>query len=552
MRRILVVPVVALLVAGCGGSSSDDSSDRATVPDSTDAQPTTIVPTSEAAPPSEETTPTDPPVPPSTEAPTGPSAATSLEQARDGVVRIVGTGTFADPDGGMQVNVPGSGSGFIIDPSGLAVTNNHVVTGAAVLEVFLADEDQPRNARVVAVSECSDLAVIDIDGEGYPYLDWYEGEVVAGMPIFAAGYPLGSEEYTVLDGVVSKESAGGESTWASIDAVIEHSADTLPGNSGGPIVTDTGAVVAVNYAGNDAGQSFAVGSAVARPIVETLSGDVDVNSIGINGEALFDGDASGIWVFSVQSGSPADVAGVEAGDLLLSMESVVLATDGTMSDYCDILRSHIATDTLDIEVYRPDTDQILEGQLNGRELEVVTSFEAEFDDVVEDDVAGFEYTEYVTITDESALISVSVPAEWSETDGRIWSTDLATGVEEDIGPALSAAPDLELFRDAWGTPGVFIGASPLFTGGVEEILNRYDFTGSCVYDARYDYDDGVYTGAYDLYTDCGAEGSVFFQVIAGPASQTWLASVQIVVVSDADLVAADEIFNTFFVEELAG
>lgn len=552
MKRILIVPVVVLLVAGCGGSSSDDTSDRATVPDSADAQPTTVAPTSEAAPPSEEPSSTEPPVPPSSEAPTGPSAAASLEQARDGVVRIVGTGTFADPDGGMQVNVPGSGSGFIIDPSGLAVTNNHVVTGAAVLEVFLADEEQPRNARVVAVSECSDLAVIDIDGDDYSYLDWYEGEVVAGMAIFAAGFPLGSEEYTVLDGVVSKESAGGESTWASIDAVIEHSADTLPGNSGGPIVTDTGAVVAVNYAGNDAGQSFAVGSAVARPIVETLSGDVDVNSIGINGEALYGGDASGIWVYSVQSGSPADVAGVEAGDLLLSMESIVLATDGTMSDYCDILRSHTAADTLDIEVYRPATDQILEGQLNGRELEVVTSFEAEFDDVVEDDVAGFEYTEYVTITDESALISVSVPVEWSDTDGRIWTSDLATGVDEDIGPALSAAPDLELFRDAWGTPGVFIGASPLITAGVEETLNQFDFTGSCVYDARYDYDDGVYTGAYDLYTDCGPEGSVFFQVVAEPASQTWLASVQIVAVTDADLAAADEIFNTFFVEELAG
>lgn len=84
------------------------------------------------------------------------------------------------------------------------------------------------------------------------------------------------------------------------------------------------------------------------------------------------------------------------------------------------------------------------------------------------------------------------------------------------------------------------------------MLNSFDFSDACVYDARYEYDDGVYTGAYDLYTDCGAEGSVFFQVIAEPAARTWLASVQIVAVTDADLAAADEIFNTFLVESFGG
>ncbi len=64
----------------------------------------------------------------------------------------------------------------------------------------------------------------------------------------------------------------------------------------------------------------------------------DVNSIGVNGEAVSDGEGlTGIWVSSVESGSPADKAGIKSGDIITKMEGLVLATDGTMSDYCDIL-----------------------------------------------------------------------------------------------------------------------------------------------------------------------------------------------------------------------
>ncbi|NND75666.1 MAG: PDZ domain-containing protein [Ilumatobacter sp.] len=542
------------VAAACGAESGTRSapSPATTEPAVTTAEtaaPTTPAPATTApAPPS-----TAPPstAPPST-APAGPVAIGELAGVRDATIRIVGTGTFADPVGGIQANVPGSGSGFIIDPSGLAVTNNHVVTGAALLDVYVGGEDTPRNARVVAASECTDLAVIDIAGDGYPFLDWYEGTVTAGASIYAAGYPLGDVEYTVLDGIVSKERAAGETSWASVDAVIEHSADTLPGSSGGPLVTADARVVAVNYAGNDLGQSFAIGIDVARPVVDLLTGGTDVESIGINGEALFDGFSSGIWVYSVESGSPADVAGVRPGDLLLSMESLQLATDGTMADYCDVLRSHMATDTMAVEVYRASTDELLEGQLNGRALEVTTSFATEFDEVVADDGGGFEYLEYMMVTDDSTLISTSVPVEWFDIDGRGWSSTLATGVDEIIGPALSASPDVDLFSSTWGTPGVFIGASPLITMSVEELLDSYDFTGDCLYDGRYMYDDGVYTGLYDLYYDCGSAGSVLFQVIAEPADRTWIASVQIVAVTDADLAAADEIFRTFTVQPLAG
>ena len=550
---------VCLVAASCGGGSSGD--DAASVDDSapatdgtvqTTVAPTTAAPTTVAPTTVEPTTAAPTTVAPTTTVDPGPRAAESLAEARGAVVQIVSTGTFADPVAGSQANVPGSGSAFVIDPSGLAVTNNHVVTGAALLEVFVADEATPRNARVVGVSECSDLAVIDIDGADLPYLEWSTEPATAGTEIYALGFPLGDPEYTVLDGIVSKERAEGETSWASVDAVIEHSADTLPGNSGGPVVNTNGKVVAVNYAGNEAGQSFAIGREAAQPVLDILLEGMDHESIGINGEIVYDETLSGVWVSSVESGSTADTAGVRAGDFIIAMEEIGLGVDGTMSDYCDILRSHASTDTMSIEVYRSETDQLLAGQLNGRALEVATSFETQLDDVVADETAVPEYTDYVEVTDESALISVSVPAEWAEIDGRGWESALATGEDEIIGPALTATSDMEGYIDGWETPGVFIGASPLIELSAEEAIDRYDFSESCRFDSRNDYDDGTYTGLYDLYVDCGPADSVFLQVMATPPDQSWVAMVQIVAVTTADLVAADRIFETFVVQPLAG
>jgi hypothetical protein len=108
-----------------------------------------------------------------------------------------------------------------------------------------------------------------------------------------------------------------------------------------------------------------------------LKSGKDVDSIGVNGTAVVseDGSLSGIWVSSVKSGSPADKAGIQAGDIIYQLEGLVLATDGTMKDYCDVIRSHSETDTLGVSVIRYATGEVLEGQLNGRELEVTGNFD---------------------------------------------------------------------------------------------------------------------------------------------------------------------------------
>lgn len=302
-------------------------------------------------------------------------AVSSYRDARGAVIQIEAQGTFVDPEFG-EYSGAGRGSGFIIDPSGIAVTNNHVVTGAAKLKVWIGgDVSQSYNARVLGVSECSDLAVIDIDGEGFPYLEWYDETIEVGLEVFTAGFPLGDPEYTLTKGIVSKENANGETTWASIDSVIMHDATINPGNSGGPLIDVNGKVVAVNYATYKAAdQYFAIGKDVARPIIEQLRGGQNVDSMGINGTAVIstDGTLSGVWVSSVASGSAADNAGLTGGDIVTELEGFPLATDGTMTDYCDIIRSHTAQDTLNIEVLRYFTGEVLEGQLNGQALTIVS------------------------------------------------------------------------------------------------------------------------------------------------------------------------------------
>lgn len=471
-------------------------------------------------------------------------AVNNLEAVKGAIIQIEAQGTFADPEVGTLYNAAGRGSGFIIDPSGIAVTNNHVVTGAALIKVWVGGEAEPRNARILGVSECADLAVIDINGEGFSYLEWYDGVVDVGLDVYAAGFPLGDPEYTLTRGIISKARADGETSWASVDGVVQHDATINPGNSGGALVTADGQVVAVNYAGaTGVNQYFAIAQAQALSVIEQLRQGQDFLSIGVNGTAVNDGNGlSGIWVSSVKSGSPADRAGVKAGDIITRLEGLVLATDGTMADYCDILRTHVPEATLGIEVLRFATQELLEGQLNGRGLEQTFSFAQ---DLVEDTGAvpvageGGGYSGYVTISDDSGLMQMDVPAEWRDIDGTAWVLE-----GETIGLSLAAAPNLDNMYSRWDTAGVFFGVSDQFDLPMGDMLDSVDYSNDCTYEGRFAYEDSVYSGEYDFWYDCAGEGMMLV-LAAKPADSSYLTLVMIQMVTDADLEAADQILATF-------
>lgn len=471
-------------------------------------------------------------------------AVSDLEGVEQATVQIVAEGAFVDPEFG-QYESSGAGTGFIIDPSGIAVTNNHVVTGSALLQVYVPGEDEPKNAKILGVSECSDLAVIDIDGEGFPFLDWYSSDIKPGLEVYSAGYPLGDPEYTLTKGIVSKADYDIETPWASVDSIIEHDARIRGGNSGGPLVTADGKVVGVNYAGSDqTDQNLAINNAEAQPIIEQLRAGTDVTSIGVNGFAVDDGQGiTGVWVSSVASGSPADEAGITGGDIITRLENVTLAEDGTLSRYCDIIRSRDAGDPMRIEILRYATEQVLEGQINGDELIESFSFAQELD---EGTAAVGGYSGYTMIQDDSGSISLEVPSEWADVDGAPYTDDGGNEIFD-----VRAASDLETFMNSWDTPGVIVSASVDLAQNNNEVTLLDDLvdalSGQCTYVGRSDYEDALYTGAYDVYEDCGGTGATYVVVGAVPEDRSFVVRVQIQANSDADFEALDHILDTFVV-----
>jgi serine protease Do len=496
--------------------------------------------------------------PTATEVPSG--LVTSLPDLKKATIQIEAEGTFIDPEFGYMANAAGRGSGFIIDPSGLAVTNNHVVTGAGLLQVWVGgDKNKAYNARILGVSECSDLALIDIEGDGFPYLSWYDGQANVGLQVFSAGFPLGDPEYTLTNGIVSKENADGETSWASVDSVIEHTATINPGNSGGPLVDTNANVVGVNYAGSSTtNQYFAINRETVLPVIEQLKTGKDVDSIGINGEAVVseDGTISGLWVSSVESGSPADKAGVKAGDIILSLENIYLATDGTMNEYCDILRTKKPEDTMALQVLRWSNGDILEGQLNGRNLEVVSSLQDTSDEssgttddgtVLENCVTS-SVSGWITCYDDTGTLQLDVPDYWTDVVYGPWVLDGQT-----IGVSISAAPSLSDFQSYFDAEGVFFGASDTFAqyGGYVQVLDYYTggYSGDCTLVGRYDYNDGVYRGKYDSYSDCGGIGGYDAYVLSAIDIVNPTAAIIVLEIQTypGDTATVEQIWNTFYV-----
>jgi len=496
--------------------------------------------------------PAQPQEPAVTQAPAVPSsrgAVSSVDDVKSAVVQIEAVGSFVDPQVGAVFNAAGRGSGFIIDPSGLAVTNKHVVAGAALLKVWVGGDSEELSAKVLGVSECSDLAVIDIEGDGYPFLAWNADPIKVGMDIYVAGFPLGDPEYTLTRGVISKERADGEMRWASVASSVEYDALALPGNSGGPVVDEDGKIVAIHYAGNrDSRQAFGISGALAKPVADQLATGKDVDSIGINGEAVSNEDGSivGIWVSAVTSGSPADKAGIEAGDIITMMENLVLATDGTMADYCDIIRGHDAGDTLALEVLRFATGEILTGQLNGDKLQAAAFFENQVGGSTDGGSSG-AYGSYVAVTDDYGAIQIEIPEAWSEVDGSPWIDG-----GDVIGASIWASTNLQDFSNSWGAPGVTFNVSDDLArlGGYVQLLDIYreTYLKSCKLDNRYEYEDSAFRGKYDVFESCGGPGGpseLVLTAVPKDDSTAYLILVEVTVVTDADLEALDRILASF-------
>ena len=229
---------------------------------------------------------------------------------------------------------PGSGSGFLIARDGFILTNNHVVYGSNELEVTLHDA-RTFPALLIGTDPETDLAVIRIDAPDLHHARMADSSRVrVGQVAIAIGSPYGFQQ-TVTSGIVS---ALGRSMRAEsgrlMDDIIQTDASLNPGNSGGPLLNSAGEVIGVNTAVILPAQGicFAIASNTAQLVAGWLikDGRIRRSTIGVAGQNVplhprivrFHklGNDRAVFVAEIAAGSPADIAGLRQGDIILGFK----------------------------------------------------------------------------------------------------------------------------------------------------------------------------------------------------------------------------------------
>ncbi|HET6568983.1 MAG TPA: trypsin-like peptidase domain-containing protein [Rhodothermales bacterium] len=271
----------------------------------------------------------------------------------------------------MERQVQGLGSGFVISPDGYVVTNDHVAGHATKITVSFPD-GKTMDARLVGTDPASDVALLKVDTkEALPYLTFADsGDPLVGEWVIALGNPFGlfeAAEPTVTVGVVSatgRKLQGAQdgriyNDMIQTDAAINH------GNSGGPLVDALGEVIGMNTAiysesGGSVGIGFAVPASKVKRIVEELRKNGSVDRDYYTGLSVMDvsnriaqalqmQNAQGAFVRDIDSGSPAENAGILPYDVIVDIQGKPIANS---NDYVARIYDFRPGDVVSVRVIR--------------------------------------------------------------------------------------------------------------------------------------------------------------------------------------------------------
>ncbi len=248
--------------------------------------------------------------------------------------------------------VHGYGSGFVFRPNGYIMTNNHVVEDASRVTVRFSD-GREMAARVVGRDPDTDIAVVKVDASGLPVLDYGNSDATdVGDWVVALGFPLTlRNSATVTAGIISAKGRSLGILRQNNDQALEHDIQTdaaiNKGNSGGPLVDLNGHVIGVNAViesptGYFSGYGFAIPVNIARRVANDLIkyGEPHRARLGVQVKDLNDADKEathapsldGALVSEVQPGTAADKAGVQLGDVIVSIDGTPIHDGGELTE----------------------------------------------------------------------------------------------------------------------------------------------------------------------------------------------------------------------------
>ena len=243
------------------------------------------------------------------------------------------------------------GSGVIVSGTGLILTNDHVVASADEIEIAMAD-GRKMSAKVVGTDPETDLAVIKVNAKNLPAITFASSEKLdIGDIVLAIGNPFGVGQ-TVTQGIISALGRNhlGINTFENF---IQTDASINPGNSGGALINTEGNLVGINSAiysrtGGSMGIGFAIPANLAQQVMQQIitDGSVTRGWIGIEAQDITPGIAAsfklhlnhGALIAGVLRGSPAEKAGLKAGDILLAIGNQEVTDSSSMLNLISVLK----------------------------------------------------------------------------------------------------------------------------------------------------------------------------------------------------------------------
>jgi len=266
-----------------------------------------------------------------------------------------------------QEKQQGLGSGFIFSKDGYILTNNHVIDGAEKISVYLSSREEPYHAEVMGQAPDLDLAVIKITGDQpFPFLTLGDSDAVAvGDWVVAIGNPYGLD-HTVTVGVISATGRPLTIEGTQYQNLFQTDAAINPGNSGGPMLNLQGQVIGLNTAVNATAQGigFAIPTSTVKGVIDELKAGNDrvrpwmgitMQDLTPDLAAYFNLDVTeGVIINAVVADAPADRAGLQRGDVILSLAGQKITGAEQLQA---IIRSHQVGDLVEIVVNRDGAEK---------------------------------------------------------------------------------------------------------------------------------------------------------------------------------------------------